>query len=82
MKQRFLVNRTFRYPDMPEGLENIEDAVPAGETIDEAVCMLETEKERFEFFKRYALVDTGRYWLNRELKRCFVEDDKVIVTDD
>jgi hypothetical protein len=44
--------------------------------------MLETEKERFEFFKRYALVDTGRYWLNRELKRCFVEDDKVIVTDD
>jgi len=80
-KRRFVVNRTFRYPDRPEGLENIEDAVPAGKTMDEAVCMLEAEKERFEFFKRYGLIDAGRYWLNRELKRCVVEDGRVIVID-
>lgn len=52
-KRRFFVNRTFRYPDLPESLEAIEDAVPAGKTIDEAIEMLEAEKQRFEFFKRY-----------------------------
>jgi len=81
-KARFLVHRTFRYPDMPEGLESIEDAVEAGKTIDEAVSMLEAERQRFEFFQRYDLIDTGRYWLNREFKRCFVEDGMVNVIGD
>ena len=39
------------------------------------------ERERFEFFQRYHLVDAGRYWLNRGLQRCFVEEGRVIVMD-
>ena len=66
---------------MPEELGNIEDAVDAGKTIDEAIDMLAIEQERFEFFKRYDLIDAGRYWLNRDLKRCFVDDGQVIVID-
>ena len=51
------------------------------DTIDEAIESFETEKQRFEFFKRYDLIDTGRYWLNRDLKRCLVDDGKVVVMD-
>jgi len=72
-KQRFFVNRSFQYPDLPEGFETIEDSVDAGKSIDEAVEMLEAERQRFEFFRRYDLIDTGRYWLNRDLKRCLVD---------
>ena len=31
--------------------------------------------------KRYDLIDAGRYWLNRDLKRCLVDDGKVVVID-
>jgi hypothetical protein len=80
-KRRFYVNRMFRYPGETGGVDVIEDTVPAGKTIDEAVEMLEAERQRFEFFKRYDLIDTGRYWLNRDLKRCLVDDGKVVVID-
>ena len=80
-KRQFFVDRTFRYPGLPEGLESIEDAVPAGNSIDQAMAMLEAERERFEFFQRYDLIDAGRYWLNRDLQRCFVEDGRVILMD-
>mgnify|MGYP006308054819 CR=1 FL=1 len=78
-KKQFFVDRTFRYPDMAEDLESIEDAVPAGNSIDEAIASLGEERERFEFFKRYDLIDTGRYWLNRELQRCIVDRGRVVV---
>jgi len=78
-KREFFVDRTFRYPGLSEGLESIEDAVPAGKTIDDAMAMLEAERERFEFFQRYHLVDAGRYWLNRDWQRCFVEEGRVVV---
>jgi hypothetical protein len=81
IKRRFFVNRSFRQPDAVPGLEVIEDAVDAGKSIDEAVETLEIEKERFEFFKRYDLIDAGRYWFNRELKRCLVDEGKVVVID-
>lgn len=71
----------FLYPDLPGDVDTIDDAVPAGKTIDEAVECLEAERERFEFFKRYDLIDTGRYWLNRDLKRCWVDEGKVVVID-
>ena len=80
VKRQFFVDRTFRDPGSSEGLESIEDAVSAGTTIDEAMAMLEAERERFEFFKRYDLIDAGRYWLNRQLKRCLVQDGSVVVT--
>jgi len=80
-KQRFFVNRSFKYPNLPEDLETIDDSVVAGKTIDEAIEMLEAERQRFEFFKRYDLIDTGRYWLNRDLKRCFVDEGRVVVID-
>ena len=80
-KRQFFVDRTFRYPGRSEGLESMEDAVPAGKTIDDAMAMLEAERERFEFFQRYDLIDAGRYWLNRGLQRCFVEDGRVVVMD-
>jgi hypothetical protein len=80
-KRQFFVDRTFSYPGLSESLESIEDAVPAGKSIDEAMTMLEAEWERFEFFKRYDLIDAGRYWLNRELQRCFVEDGRVVFID-
>ena len=80
-KRQFFVDRTFRYPGLSEDLESIEDAVPAGRSIEEALASLEADRERFEFFQRYDLIDAGRYWLNRELKRCFVEDGRVVVMD-
>ena len=80
-RRRFFINRSFRYPDLPGDLETIEDVVPAGPTVDDAVESLEAERQRFEFFKRYDLIDTGRYWLNRDLKRCLVDEGKVVVTD-
>jgi len=81
IKCRFYVKRLFRHLDGVPGLEVIEDTVAAGKTISEAVEMFEIEKERFEFFKRYDLIDAGRYWLNRDLKRCLVDDGKVVVID-
>ena len=78
MRRQFFVDRVFSYPGSPEG---IEDAVPAGQNIEETVAALEAEGERFEFFQRYDLIDAGRYWLNRQLKRCFVEDGRVVVLD-
>ena len=80
-KRQFSVNRSFKYPDLPGDIGTIEDAVEAGKDIDEAAQMFEMEKERFKFFKRYDLIDTGRYWLNRELKRCLVDDGRVVVLD-
>ena len=80
-KRQFFVNRLFRYPDVPAEFDTIEDVVPAGKTIDEAIEMLEAERHHFEFFKRYDLIDTGRYWLNKDLKRCLVDDGQVIVID-
>jgi len=80
-KRKFFVNRSFTYPDLPEDFETIEDSVEAGKTIDEAIETLEAERQRFEFFKKFDLIDTGRYWLNRDLKRCIVDDGKVIVID-
>jgi hypothetical protein len=80
-KRRFFVNKSFRYPDLPGDMDSIEDAVSAGKSIDEAIENLEAEGERFEFFKRFDLIDTGRYWLNRDLKRCFVDDGEVVVID-
>lgn len=80
-KRRFFVNRSFRYPGAEDGLDTIEDAVPAGKSIDEAIDMFDMEKERFEFFKRFDLIDTGRYWLNKDLKRCLVDEGKVVVID-
>ncbi|MEJ2700927.1 MAG: hypothetical protein P8Z79_00645 [Sedimentisphaerales bacterium] len=76
-KQRFFVNRSFRAQDA----KTIDDSVVAGRNIDEAIEVLEDQRERFEFFKRYDLIDTGRYWLNRDLKRCLVDEGKVIVID-
>jgi hypothetical protein len=80
-KRRFFVNRSFRYPDLPGDIDVIEDVVPAGKSIDETIEMFDMEKERFEFFKRYDLIDTGRYWLNRDLKRCLVDEGRVVVID-
>jgi hypothetical protein len=80
-KQRFLVNRSFRAPDSPPNSKTIDDSVVAGRNIDEAIEILEDQRERFEFFRRYDLIDTGRYWLNRDLKRCLVDEGKVVVID-
>ena len=55
--------------------------MPAGKSIDEAIEMLEAERQRFEFFKRFDLIDTARYWLNRDLKRCLADEGKVVVID-
>ena len=79
-KRHFFVDRVFNYPGSSEGLESIEDAVPAGQSVDEALAALEADRDRFEFFKRYDLIDSGRYWLNRDLKRCLVVDGQVVVT--
>ena len=80
-KRWFFVDRRFKNPHLPEGCEDIEDTVAAGKTIDEAVETLEAERKRFEFFQRYELIDTGRYWLNKDLKRCVVDDGQVVVID-
>ena len=81
-KRQFFVNRSFTYPDMPDEVETIEDSFTAGKTIDEAIAAIEAERQRFEFFKEFDLIDTGRYWLNRDLKRCLVMDGQVIVIDE
>ena len=81
-KRQFFVNRSFTYPDMPTEIETIEDSFTAGKTIDDAIAAFEAEKNKFEFFKQFDLIDTGRYWLNRELKRCLVIDGQVIVLDE
>jgi len=81
-KRQFFINRSFIYPDMPVEIETIEDSFTAGKTIDDAIAAIEAEKDRFEFFKQFDLIDTGRYWLNRELKRCLVMDGQVIVIDE
>ena len=81
-KRKFLINRSFAYPDLPEDFEIIEDSVDAGKTIEEAIEMLEAEKHRFAFFKEFDLIETERYWLNRNLKRCLVDDGQVIVIDE
>ena len=52
-----------------------------GKTIDKAPESLEGERQCFEFFKRYDLIDTGRFWLNRNLQWCLVDDGEVIVID-
>jgi len=81
-KQQFFINRSFRYPGLYDDFGTIEDAVEAGKNIDEAVEFLQSEIERFLFFRRYDLIDNGRYWLNRDLKRCLVNDGQVIVIDE
>jgi len=78
-KQQFFVHRLFRYLGLSDESGSIDDAVPAGKTVEEAAEVLEAERQRFEFFKRHDLIDTGRYWLNRDLKRCVVDDGQVIV---
>lgn len=80
-KRKFFINRSFAYADLPEDVETIEDSVDAGETLDEAIEIMEAERQRFEFFKKFDLIDTGRYWLNRESKRCIVDDGKVVIID-
>ena len=80
-QRKFFVHRSFTYPDLPEDFKTIEDSVEAGRTIDEAIESLEAERQRFEFFKKFDLIDTGRYWLNRDLKCCIVDDGKVVVID-
>ena len=80
-KQQFFVDRFFDHPHTDDGLGPIEDSVPAGSTIDEAAECPRSEIERFLFFRRYDLIDTGRYWLNRELKRCLVDEGRVVVLD-
>ena len=66
-KRQVFINRSFYYPGITNNFDTIEDSVTAGKTVDEAVEMLNLEIERFLFFKRYDLIDTGRYWLNRDL---------------
>jgi len=80
-QRQFFIDRTLRYPKQAACIDTIEDAVDAGKTIDQALESLELEKQWFEFFKRYDLIDAGRYWLNRDLRRCFVDDGKVVVLD-
>jgi hypothetical protein len=81
-KRKFLINRSFTYHDLPEDFETIEDSVDAGKTIDEAIESMEAERQRFAFFKEFDLIETERYWLNRDLKRCLVDDGQVIVIDE
>jgi hypothetical protein len=81
-KRQFFINRSFTCLDRPDELEAIEDSCPAGKTIDEAMEALESEKQRFEFLSKFDLIDTGRYWLNRDMKRCLVIDGQVIVIDE
>ena len=80
-QRQFFINRSFYYPGITSSFDTIEDSVAAGKTVDEAVEMLSLEIERFLFFKRYDLIDTGRYWLNKDLRRCLVDDGKVVVID-
>ncbi len=80
-KRWFFIDRSFTYPDLPEDCETIEDSVVVGKTIDEAIESLEAERQRFEFFRRFDLIDTGRYWLNRDLQRCLVDEGKVVVIE-
>jgi hypothetical protein len=82
MKRQFFINRSFRYPGLYDNFSTIEDAVEAGKTIGQAVEFLQNEIERFLFFRRYDLIDNGRYWLNRDLKRCLVDSGQVIVINE
>src|SRR3974390_2795647 len=43
-KRQFFIDRTFRYPGLPDDLECIGDVVPLGGSIDEAVASLENER--------------------------------------
>ena len=52
-----------------------------GKNINEAIESLEIERQRFEFFRRFDLIDAGRYWLNRDMKRYLVDEGKVVVID-
>ena len=81
-KRQFFINRSFTYPDKSNEFDVIEDSFSAGKTIDEAIESLEIERQRFAFFKKFDLMDTGRYWLNRDLKRCLVDNGQVIVVDE
>ena len=56
-KRQFFIDRTLRYPKRADCIDAIEDAVDAGKTIDQALESLELEKQWFEFFKRYDLID-------------------------
>jgi hypothetical protein len=81
IKRTFFIDRMFSCPGQADCIGTIEDVVDVGETVDEAIVSLDVERERFTFFQRYDLIDTGRYWLNRELRRCVVDDGRVIVLD-
>ena len=63
-KREFLIQRSFKYPHIDD---YIEDEFDAGKTITEAIASLENERQWFEFFHNHDLIDTGRYWLNRDL---------------
>jgi len=65
-KRGFFVNRSFMCPELPEDVASIDDSVVAGKTIDEAIEMSEGERQRFESFKQYDLIDTGRYWVTKQ----------------
>lgn len=80
-KRQFFVDRTFSYPDQPDWVETIEDAVDAGQTVEQAMECMEIERQRFEFFREHDLIDTGRYWLDRKLRRCVVDKGRVVVID-
>jgi hypothetical protein len=80
-KRKFIINRSFKYPGLYDDFDTVEDAVEAGKSIDEAVEFLQCEIERFLFFRRYDLIDNGRYWLNRNLQRCLIDNGKVVVLD-
>lgn len=58
-KRRVFIHRSFTSPDLPEHFETIEDSEDAGGAVDETIASLEAERQRFEFFKRYDLIDTG-----------------------
>ncbi|MDD3473330.1 MAG: hypothetical protein PHS86_11140, partial [Syntrophaceae bacterium] len=62
MKRQFFVNRSFRYPGIYDDFSTVEDAVEAGKTLEDATSFLQGEIERFLFFRRYDLIDDGRYW--------------------
>jgi hypothetical protein len=55
-------------------LGDIEAGLARGQT-----GLVKRDHSILEFFKLYDLIDTGIYWLNRDLRRCFVDEGKVIV---
>jgi hypothetical protein len=78
-QRQFFVDRFFHYPELAADVGSIDDSIEAGKTVDEAIECLRNEIERFTFFRRYDLVETRRYWLNRDLKRCIVDEGKVVI---